>query len=117
MSCSTFNTIKEINVFFLTTVLGTIFFFFSEIPNFLSDEECDHIIRLAESKQFISSVARGGLQSMSDFEIPEIRSKNQLYLFALSLECKKAKTKTIMISYPNTAWLKICRLRTKNGSV
>lgn len=80
------NTIKEIIVLFLlTTVLRTIFFFL-EIPNFLSNKECDHIIRLAESKQFISSVARGGLQSMSDFEIPEIRSKNQLYLFALLLE-------------------------------
>lgn len=57
--------------------------FFSEIPNFLSDEECDHIIRLAESKQFITSVARGGLQSMSDFEIPDIRSKNQLLCIVL----------------------------------
>jgi len=84
------NTIKEINVlFFLTTVLRTIFFFL-EIPNFLSNEECDHIIRLAESKQFISSVARGGLQSMSDFEIPEMRSKNQLYLFALLLEAEQS---------------------------
>ncbi|KAL9974815.1 hypothetical protein ACROYT_G011902 [Oculina patagonica] len=45
-----------------------------EIPNFLSDEECDHLIRLAESKQFIASVARGGLQSMSEFEVPDIRS-------------------------------------------
>ena len=95
--------------FFLTTVLGTIFFF-SEIPNFLSDEECDHIIRLAESKRFISSVARGGLQSMSDFEIPEIRSKYRLYLFTLLLEGTKVKTKKIKISFPNTAWSKICRL-------
>ena len=52
-------------------------FFCVEIPNFLSDNECDHIIRLAESKQFITSVARGGLQSKSDFAIPDIRSKNR----------------------------------------
>jgi len=45
-----------------------------EIPNFLSDQECDHIIRLAESKHFITSVARGGLQSTSDFDIPDIRN-------------------------------------------
>ena len=52
-------------------------FIIAEIPNFLSDQECDHIIRLAESKHFITSVARGGLQSTSDFEIPDIRSKNR----------------------------------------
>ena len=26
----------------------TLYFMFSELPNFLSDEECDHIIELAE---------------------------------------------------------------------
>lgn len=52
-----------------------VFCTFLEIPNFLSVEECDHIVRLAESKQFITSVARGGLQSISDFDIPDIRSK------------------------------------------
>ena len=52
-----------------------VFCTFLEIPNFLSDEECDHIVRLAESKQFITSVARGGLQSISDFDIHDIRSK------------------------------------------
>ena len=71
-----FNVKVEAEVFSIFFVLF-FFFFFAEIPNFLSDEECDHIMRLAESKQFITSVARGGLQSMSDFEIPEIRSKNR----------------------------------------
>ena len=54
------------------------FFFFSEIPNFLSEEECDRMIHLAESKQFVTSTARGGLQSISEFDIPNIRSKSLL---------------------------------------
>jgi len=45
-----------------------------EIPNFLSDEECEHIIHLAEKTGLISSVARGGLQSPSEFTVPDIRS-------------------------------------------
>ena len=66
---------------------------FLEIPNFLSDEECDHIVRLAESKQFISSVARGGLQSMSDFEIPDIRSKNRCLWHVVESEVAKMALK------------------------
>ncbi|XP_068679514.1 transmembrane prolyl 4-hydroxylase-like isoform X2 [Montipora foliosa] len=44
-----------------------------EIPNFLSDEECDHIVQLAKGAGLISSVARGGLQSNEEFRIPAIR--------------------------------------------
>ncbi|PFX31383.1 Transmembrane prolyl 4-hydroxylase [Stylophora pistillata] len=45
-----------------------------EIPNFLSDEECDHMIDLAERERFVTSTAKGGLQSWSEFEIPDIRN-------------------------------------------
>lgn len=45
-----------------------------EIPNFLSDEECDHIVHLAEKTGLISSFARGGLQSPEEFRIPDIRN-------------------------------------------
>lgn len=33
----------------------------SEIPNFLSEEECNHVISLANEKELVKSVARGGL--------------------------------------------------------
>ena len=33
----------------------------SEIPNFLSEEECDHIISLASENELFKSVAKGGL--------------------------------------------------------
>lgn len=32
-----------------------------EIPNFLSEEECNHVISLANEKELVKSVARGGL--------------------------------------------------------
>ena len=48
---------------------------FPEIPNFLSEEECGHMINLAERERFVTSTAKGGLQSWSEFEIPDIRSK------------------------------------------
>ena len=43
---------------------GTFFIIYltsSEIPNFLSEEECNHIISLANEKELVKSVARGGL--------------------------------------------------------
>lgn len=46
-----------------------------EIPNFLSEEECGHMVNLAERERFVTSTAKGGLQSWSEFEIPDIRSK------------------------------------------
>lgn len=48
---------------------------FPEIPNFLSEEECGHMVNLAERERFVTSTAKGGLQSWSEFEIPDIRSK------------------------------------------
>ena len=59
-------------------------FSFQEIPNFLSDEECDHIIHLAQNTGLISSVARGGLQSLEEFTIPDIRSKNTVELMSVT---------------------------------
>lgn len=43
---------------------GTFFIIYltsSEIPNFLSEEECNHVISLANEKELVKSVARGGL--------------------------------------------------------
>ncbi|RMX59580.1 hypothetical protein pdam_00003643, partial [Pocillopora damicornis] len=45
-----------------------------EIPNFLSEEECGHMVNLAERERFVTSTAKGGLQSWSEFEIPDIRN-------------------------------------------
>ena len=47
-----------------TNNFGTFFIIYltsSEIPNFLSEEECNHIISLANEKELVKSVARGGL--------------------------------------------------------
>lgn len=63
-------------------------FSFQEIPNFLSDEECDHIIHLAQNTGLISSVARGGLQSIEEFTIPDIRSKNTVELMSVTMLSK-----------------------------
>ena len=63
-------------------------FSFQEIPNFLSDEECDHIIHLAQNTGLISSVARGGLQSLEEFTIPDIRSKNTVELMSVTMLSK-----------------------------
>ena len=52
-----------------------LFFFFLEIPHFLTNEECDYIIWRAEEKGLISSIARGGLTKREDLEIPEVESK------------------------------------------
>lgn len=40
----------------------------SEIPGFLSDEECDHLISKAEDEGMRSSIARGGLTKLDKWE-------------------------------------------------
>ena len=111
-----------IQLFICLFVYSFTFLFIAEIPNFLSDEECDHIIRLAESKQFITSVARGGLQSMSEFEIPDIRSKSRFLCIVIGRYWTAKKKKKVIVSCPNTAWSKTSKtcvdlLKTKNGSL
>ena len=49
-------------------------FFFTEIPNFLMSEECDYVIKLAEENGLISSIARGGLTTKKDLEVPVVES-------------------------------------------
>jgi len=45
-----------------------IFHPFLEIPNFLSEEECDHIISLASENELIKSVAKGGLTEIDTWK-------------------------------------------------
>ena len=47
----------------------------TEIPHFLTNEECDYIIKLAEQNGLESSIARGGLTPKKDFEVPKVESK------------------------------------------
>lgn len=49
-------------------------FYFTEIPNFLTSEECDYVIKLAEENGLISSIARGGLTTKKDLEVPIVES-------------------------------------------
>lgn len=51
------------------------FFSLLEIPHFLTSEECDYIIKLAEENGLISSIARGGLTTKKDLEVPKVESK------------------------------------------
>ena len=51
------------------------FCFLSEIPQFLTNEECDYIIKLAEDNGLVSSITRGGLTTEKDLEIPKIERK------------------------------------------
>ena len=53
---------------------SAIVFFFTEIPNFLMSEECDYVIKLAEENGLISSIARGGLTTKKDLEVPVVES-------------------------------------------
>ena len=52
-----------------------VYFFFKEIPHFLTSEECDFIIRRAEETGLISSIARGGLTKREDLEEPKVESR------------------------------------------
>ncbi|XP_078365043.1 transmembrane prolyl 4-hydroxylase-like [Oculina patagonica] len=45
-----------------------------EIPHFLTNEECDYIIKVAENHGLVSSIARGGLTTEKDLEIPKVES-------------------------------------------
>ena len=47
----------------------------TEIPHFLTNEECDYIIKLAEQNGLESSIARGGLTTKKDLEVPKVESK------------------------------------------
>ena len=47
----------------------------TEIPHFLTNEECDYIIKLAEQNGLESSIARGGLTPKKDLEVPNVESK------------------------------------------
>lgn len=49
-------------------------FYLTEIPNFLTGEECDYVIKLAEENGLISSIARGGLTTKKDLEVPDVES-------------------------------------------
>ncbi|XP_032232866.1 transmembrane prolyl 4-hydroxylase [Nematostella vectensis] len=44
-----------------------------EIPNFLSDEECDFFINYAKHKRMMFSEARGGLTLKEQVDVPKIR--------------------------------------------
>ena len=50
-------------------------FYPTEIPHFLTNEECDYVIKLAEENGLISSITRGGLTTKKDLEVPEVESK------------------------------------------
>ena len=52
------------HVRFFTCVL----FFFLEIPNFLSEDECDYIITLASENELMNSVAKGGLTEADNWK-------------------------------------------------
>lgn len=47
----------------------------TEIPHFLTNDECDYIIKLAEQNGLESSIARGGLTPKKDLEVPKVESK------------------------------------------
>ena len=42
--------------------------FFLEIPNFLSEDECDYIITLASENELMNSVAKGGLTEVDNWK-------------------------------------------------
>lgn len=48
---------------------------FSEIPDFLSSDECEDIIALAMNTGLFPSLARGGLTKKEELDVPEIGSK------------------------------------------
>ena len=68
---------NDLELWSVTRFTGMFSSSFPEIPNFLSEEECGHMVNLAERERFVTSTAKGGLQSWSEFEIPDIRSKSQ----------------------------------------
>lgn len=43
-------------------------YFFLEIPNFLSEDECDYIITLASENELMNSVAKGGLTEADNWK-------------------------------------------------
>lgn len=45
-----------------------VLFFFLEIPNFLSEDECDYIITLASENELMNSVAKGGLTEADNWK-------------------------------------------------
>lgn len=54
---------------------GATGFSLTEIPHFLTNEECDYIIKVAENHGLESSIARGGLTTEKDLEIPKVESR------------------------------------------
>ncbi|RMX59581.1 hypothetical protein pdam_00003642 [Pocillopora damicornis] len=73
-----------------------------EIPNFLSEEECNHVISLANEKELVKSVARGGLTESDTWThdpnhgkitIDEIKrfAKVERYLYLTDEEVKRIK--------------------------
>lgn len=40
----------------------------------MTSEECDYVIKLAEENGLISSIARGGLTTKKDLEVPIVES-------------------------------------------
>lgn len=60
---------------FIELTNGATGFSSTEIPHFLTNEECDYIIKVAENNGLISSIARGGLTTKKDLEVPKVESK------------------------------------------
>jgi len=50
-------------------------FYLTEIPHFLTNEECDYVVKLAEENGLISSITRGGLTTKKDLEVPKVESR------------------------------------------
>ncbi|PFX31381.1 Transmembrane prolyl 4-hydroxylase [Stylophora pistillata] len=64
---------KEGKKVLITLALKPLLF---EIPNFLSEEECDHIISLADEKELVKSVAKGGLTESDTWKHDPNRNKS-----------------------------------------
>ena len=51
-----------------TLAASLVSYFFLEIPNFLSEDECDYIITLASENELMNSVAKGGLTEADNWK-------------------------------------------------
>ena len=51
-----------------TLAASLVSYFFLEIPNFLSEDECDYIITLASENELMNSVAKGGLTEVDNWK-------------------------------------------------
>ena len=58
--------------------MSTISIFLTEIPDFLSDEECDYLIAKADEEGMRTSIARGGLTELDHWKFHS-SSKSKSY--------------------------------------